>query len=379
VVRPAHRTSSAASATSARPARFALIVLALVAPALTRAQAAPQIPLVTGLTIVSALHYPEGDRENVVTVADASSAGASYVWRFDHHGTTSGSNLPDKGEFRRFVRASDLAGAPRIDQIFMSKGPEESPGFTAFSFSRAVYQRLLTDKQTPFTVTGIEGAGLGASLGALGGVFQSRITMRGTLTLASPRPEPMSMLVNGQRVNVPVLHYTGNFAFQDEKATIDFWAVADSTHPLILKVLSGKDLLQTIRIDLPTKDANLERALTAECRAELPGIYFDFNSSSLDPASDPALAAVSQLLAKHSDWTIAIEGHTDNIGSAAANQTLSTQRAESVRSALTSRYHIAAARLRSAGFGATRPREPNTTIEGRARNRRVELVRPCAK
>jgi OOP family OmpA-OmpF porin len=50
-----------------------------------------------------------------------------------------------------------------------------------------------------------------------------------------------------------------------------------------------------------------------------------------------------------------------------------------VRTALITRYHIAASRLRSEGFGAKRPREPNTTIEGRARNRRVELVRPCAK
>jgi outer membrane protein OmpA-like peptidoglycan-associated protein len=379
VVRSAGRSLSASNVTTRSSARFALIVLALAAPPRAHAQAAPQIPLVTGLTIVSALHYPEGDRENVVTVADASSAGASYVWRFEHHGSTGGSGLPEKGEFRRFVRASDLAGAPRIDQIFMSKGPEESPGFTAFSFSRAVYSRLLADKQTPFTVTSIEGAGLGASLGALGSIFQSRITMRGTLTLTSPRPEPMSMLVNGQRVNLPTLHYTGNFAFQDEKATIDFWAVADSTHPLILKVLSGKDLLQTIRIDLPTKDAGVEKALTTECRAELPGIYFPFNSSSLDEASDPALATVSQLLAKHADWTLAIEGHTDNIGGDAANQTLSTQRAEAVRNALATRYHVAATRLRSAGFGATRPREPNTTIEGRARNRRVELVRPCAK
>ena len=367
--------------TSARvPARAALLVLRVAAGALpAAAQAAPQIPLVTGLTMVSALHYPAGDRENVVTVSDASSAGARYTWRFEHKNGTAGSSLPERGEFHRFVRASDLAGAPRIDQIFMSSGPEESPGFTAFSFSTAVYRRLLTEKQIPFSVTDIEGGGLGSSLGSLGGVFQSRITMRGTLLLASPHTAPMPMLVNGQRVNLQALHYTGHFAFQDEKSTSDFWVVADSTHPLILKVVSGTDVLQTIRIDLPTKDASVERELATSCRAELPGIYFAFNSASLDPASEPALADVSKLLAKHADWTLAIEGHTDNIGGDASNQTLSTHRAESVRDALTQRYHTAPARLRSAGFGAMRPREPNTTIEGRARNRRVELVRPCAK
>lgn len=359
----------------------ALIVLGVAAPlAPAAAQSAPQIPLVAGLTIVSALHYPEGDRENIVTVTQANDAGARYTWRFDHHGKKAGSNLPDQGEFHRFVRASDLAGAPRVDQIYMSNGQEESPGFTAFSISRAVYQRLLAEKETPFSMTSIEGAGsLGESLGQLGAIFQSRITMRGTLALTSPRPEPMSVLLNGQRVNVQTLHYTGHFAFQDEKPTVDFWVVADSTHPLILKVVNGKDVLQTIRIDLPTKDADVERALATACRAELPGIYFAFNSAALDPASFPALEAMSKLLAKHADWTLAIEGHTDNIGGDASNQTLSTQRAEAVRTALTTRYHVAPARLRSSGFGATRPREPNTTIEGRARNRRVELVRPCAK
>lgn len=361
-----------------RGSALAILALALSTHALA-AQSPPQIPLVTGLTIVSALHYPEGDRENIVSVTDASSAGARYTWRYDHHGETAGSSLSDKGEFQRFVRASDLAAAPRLDQTFMSSGPQESPGFTAFSISRAVYQRLLTEKETPFSVTDIEGSGLGGTIGPMGGVFRSRITMHGTLSLASPKPEPMSVLVNGQRVSLPTLHYTGHFALQDRKSTVDWWVVADSTHPLILKAVSGTDVLQTIRIDLPEKDAAVEHELATSCRAELPGIYFAFNSAALDPASEPALSGVSRLLAKHADWTLAIEGHTDNIGDNASNQTLSAQRAESVRTALTTRYHIAPARLHSAGFGATRPREPNTTIEGRARNRRVELVRPCAK
>ena len=160
---------------------------------------------------------------------------------------------------------------------------------------------------------------------------------------------------------------------------MDMWVLADSTHPLILRVVDGTDVLQTIRIDLPTKDLAVEDELKKLCRAELPGIYFAFNSAALDPASEPALAAVGKLLAKHADWTFAIEGHTDNIGGDAANQILSTHRAESVRTALVARYQVAPSRLSSAGFGATRPRESNTTIEGRARNRRVELVRPCAK
>jgi outer membrane protein OmpA-like peptidoglycan-associated protein len=354
----------------------ATLVAILALSAHAAAQSVPQIPLVTGLTIVSALHYPEGDRENIVNVSEASSAGARYTWSYEQHGGGDVTHLPDRATFRRFVRASDLAGAPRLDAVFPSNAPEESPGFTAFSISQGAYRKVLAEKQMPYTVTTVEGAG---GLGKLGGMFASRMTMRGTLSLASPRPEPMSVLLNGARVVVPTLRLKGAFALGDEKDVMDMWVLADSTHPLILRVVDKTDVLQTIRIDLPAKDAAVERELATACRAEIPGIYFAFNSAALDPASDPALSDMSKLLAKHTDWTLAIEGHTDNIGGDASNQTLSTKRAEAVRTALVSRFHIAAARLRSAGFGATRPREPNTTIEGRARNRRVELVRPCAK
>jgi outer membrane protein OmpA-like peptidoglycan-associated protein len=180
-------------------------------------------------------------------------------------------------------------------------------------------------------------------------------------------------------VNLPTLHLKGSFALGSEKEQLDMWVLADSTHPLIIRVIDGTDVLQTVRIDLPGGQLQMENELATICRAEMPGIYFAFNSAELDPASDPALLEMSKLLAKHADWTLAIEGHTDNIGGDAFNQTLSEQRAEAVRSALVGRYHIAAGRLHSAGFGAKRPREPNTTIEGRARNRRVELVRSCAK
>jgi len=76
------------------------------------------------------------------------------------------------------------------------------------------------------------------------------------------------------------------------------------------------------------------------------------------------------------DWPVTIEGHTDSIGTSAANQSLSQRRAAAVRDRLANRG-VAAARLRAVGYGQTKPRETNTTVEGRARNRRVELLRPC--
>ena len=82
------------------------------------------------------------------------------------------------------------------------------------------------------------------------------------------------------------------------------------------------------------------------------------------------------MLARHADWTVTIEGHTDSIGTSAANAALSERRANAVRARLTSQG-VAPARLRAVGYGQTKPRESNATIAGRARNRRVELLRPC--
>lgn len=87
-------------------------------------------------------------------------------------------------------------------------------------------------------------------------------------------------------------------------------------------------------------------------------------------------AGVAQLLEKHSAWALSIEGHTDSVGDPASNRTLSQRRADAVRAALAERG-VRPDRLETAGFGASEPRESNATVEGRARNRRVELVRKC--
>ena len=119
------------------------------------------------------------------------------------------------------------------------------------------------------------------------------------------------------------------------------------------------------------------RDLAATCRVVVPGVYFEFDSDELNPASAPWIGLVARLLDRHPDWTVTIEGHTDSIGGARYNQGLSERRAAALRRELVTRHGIVAARLGTGGFGASRPLEPNTTLEGRARNRRVELVRPC--
>ncbi len=98
-------------------------------------------------------------------------------------------------------------------------------------------------------------------------------------------------------------------------------------------------------------------------------------SPPLPPAQSGAVAKeVADLMTKNPTWTLRVEGHTDNIGGNTYNVDLSGRRSDAVKQALVETYKIAADRLTTSGFGASRPKETNDTIEGRARNRRVELV-----
>ena len=116
-------------------------------------------------------------------------------------------------------------------------------------------------------------------------------------------------------------------------------------------------------------------ALAESGRVATQGIYFATGSDELRPESAPTLKEIASMLKEHGDLSITIEGHTDNVGNAAANQTLSEQRAAAVKAALVAQHGIDASRLTTAGFGASKPAGSNDTPEGRQTNRRVELVK----
>jgi outer membrane protein OmpA-like peptidoglycan-associated protein len=117
--------------------------------------------------------------------------------------------------------------------------------------------------------------------------------------------------------------------------------------------------------------------LLKKINAPVYGFYFPFNSAALDSASAPTFRAVAEMLGRHPDWSLAIEGHTDSIGDPAANLKLSERRATAVRDELVRHRGIAASRLTAQGRGKSGFVAPNNTLEGRARNRRVDLVRSC--
>jgi len=109
-------------------------------------------------------------------------------------------------------------------------------------------------------------------------------------------------------------------------------------------------------------------------RIALYGIYFDFNKADIKPESAPTLEQIAKLLKSMPDSRLLVVGHTDNVGGFEFNQNLSRQRAAAVVKALSTDYGIAASRLTPMGAAFIAPVATNRTEEGRAKNRRVELV-----
>jgi outer membrane protein OmpA-like peptidoglycan-associated protein len=105
------------------------------------------------------------------------------------------------------------------------------------------------------------------------------------------------------------------------------------------------------------------------------GIYFDTGKSEIKPESDAAISEIAKLLENNSTLKLYVVGHTDNVGASDANMKLSKDRAEAVEKILTSKFRVAAARLKSYGVASLAPVTSNDTENGKAKNRRVELVK----
>lgn len=103
-------------------------------------------------------------------------------------------------------------------------------------------------------------------------------------------------------------------------------------------------------------------------------ITFETNKAVIRPESQGLIEQVAAMLTTESNLVVSIEGHTDDTGTPAHNRLLSQQRAEAVVAALVGRG-IAAGRLSATGWGQEKPVADSRTEEGRARNRRVEIVR----
>ena len=327
-----------------------------------------QIPLREGLTIVAAHNKRAGDFEPILTVTKVDAEAVTYTLSTDEppkiNCTAQGDRL---GNHRQVVRRSilreDLKRAHGYYQGFTEcvPQPEPSPRKTGFSVSASVLQELKANGRTDFAFA-----------------WSREYTVNGVLTRIEPQSVPFTVILNDERVEVAAIHARWHSSEVDRKYWQEYWVLDDVDNPLVLHgSQNGKPFWGVIKLSFPTDEtaARLERDLSREGRAVLYGIYFDFASDRIRDESNAVLEDIAKMLRQNPGWSLAIEGHTDNLGGDAYNLDLAKRRAAAVKETLVARYKLEGKRLHPTGFGAAKPKDTNDTLEGRARNRRVELAR----
>jgi OOP family OmpA-OmpF porin len=144
----------------------------------------------------------------------------------------------------------------------------------------------------------------------------------------------------------------------------------DFTHSLYAGDAIG---YRTVRFAESTPD--FSQVITSSGRFVTHGILFDTDSDRIKAESAPVIQSIAKGLETNPALKLKIEGHTDSLGDPAHNMDLSRRRAEAVKTILVSQFNVDAARLTTAGLGATKPIDSNDTPQGRSQNRRVEFVK----
>lgn len=373
--------------------------------------AAPIIPLVTGLKVVTAISASLGDYESIKSIqsvgadvvrlqysADKPQPKMSGLLGSGEGGTADPKNeFPDQVACLRVVDVADLAKAHGYSELFCENKVEHFTGVTSISASTEMLNQLRAGQPTEFHFAPDNKFAAFIQLGAqvehqksgqptlskyAGQMMYSCSLHRvGATDLAVP------VLLNDQRVELPALHAMCTL---DDNEEVHVYYLDQPANPLTLAFQLGPldSRLQVIKITVPppatAKSAAagageggspMEQALAARKPVTVYGIYFDFGSATIKPESEVVLRQIADIMRKNPDWNLGVSGYTDNIGGDKANLALSQRRAAAVKDALVTRYQIAPGRLATSGYGAASPIESNATLEGRARNRRVELRR----
>lgn len=155
--------------------------------------------------------------------------------------------------------------------------------------------------------------------------------------------------------------YASVFSGEDNAQTVVFVRVLEAAS------------METDRIVVVKAD-EMNSSLAASGHIDLYGIEFDFDQATIKPESKPTLDEIAKLLTAKPDLRLEIVGHTDGKGTEAYNLDLSNRRAANVVAALVGTYGIEQTRLSSRGAGMSQPIASNDAEEGRAKNRRVELI-----
>lgn len=263
----------------------------------------------------------------------------------------------DDGYIRPKIGISAFPAKYTAEMEFYSKGPEHKGHWYFIQWMNAndevIGEFAMTDNNTTkLTIMGKEMA----SKDLPAALTPGKHTMRIMATKSS-----IKCYIDNERVaNVPAVEGFAPVAF---RIHMDPWK-EETDNPMLMRGFRFTEGGKT-----------LKEQLDESGRIVTHGILFDSGSDKIKAESYKTLADIGQLLTENPGLRVSIEGHTDNDGADEYNLKLSQNRANSVKTYLMQVYKIDGSRLETKGWGRTKPIDVNTTAEGKANNRRVELVK----
>ena len=332
------------------------------------AQASAKVRLVPGLILDAVLAIQNKDIEGLTQLSSEDSNTLTFTYSGSGFHRQKNEVIVDQA-FRTnpysFCR-SEISSSP----VYVGRMYDQHPSVfvvgTYHQISMRAFQQL---KETGSTQMVIHSHAI---------MRDKRLTFEGdeavTLRRTDHGDAKYHVIVNDQPTDLPVI--TADGRPNSDSGLLHFAALDDPVFPLVMvwEWAGQSDSSKMVKITYPVQN-KIEKALKDEGRAEIYGIYFDFDSDQIRSESEPVLAEIADVLKKQPEWKLSVEGHTDNVGGDKHNLVLSQSRAASVINALVTRHQISADRLSPTGYGASKPKATNDTVEGRALNRRVELVR----
>jgi len=226
-------------------------------------------------------------------------------------------------------------------------------------------------------LTTIEATGQGASAYQVFKTYEALVADLGGVKVYAGKAERMNALrlaFNDMRHRSPVYDddQMGSYVLRTPEKEIWFEAyVGQNREETYFLTVVEKQTLEIKAALLPAEE--MKRELDVRGHVALY-INFDFDKADIRPESQPIIDEIVKLLKNNPGLNLTVEGHTDNIGAPDYNRRLSDARARSVAAALTARA-IVDSRLKAVGHGQDKPIADNNAEEGRAKNRRVELVK----
>ncbi len=265
---------------------------------------------------------------------------------------------------RRDILTRDRQSARTYVLGHSSRMPTVIPGSTSLGISSAVLQDLRSNGKTALTLIYSEKL--------------DRIECNLTATALDIR---VPMIVEDRIFDVPSIQARATCGSGNRTGTGQFVFANDVNNPILIEStlnFSWERRPRTVRVTRVVAglglQAEMRHALDTLGTYDVYGLLFDFDSAKLRPETAQLIREIAIMFQQNPNWQIEIAGHTDSIGGADHNMRLSQRRAASVKQALIDNG-VAASRLQSVGHGMSKPKADNSTLAGRAINRRVEFRR----